>query len=244
MKTVCIIQARTGSSRLPGKVLKPLCGRPMLLHVVERVRRAATIAEVVVATTVEPDDQAIVTLCAEHRIAGFRGSEQDVLDRYYQAAREARADIVVRVTSDCPLIDATEIDRVVSVILEPDSGWQYVSNSNPDRTFPRGLDTEVFTFCALETAWREAKKTYEREHVTLFIWQQPERFPQYCVRNSEDFSHHRWTVDTPEDFELIERIYGVFKGRNDFSWTQVLALMDENPAWFELNQHVRQKSLE
>jgi spore coat polysaccharide biosynthesis protein SpsF len=154
-------------------------------------------------------------------------------------AREAGADVVVRVTSDCPLIDPEVVDSVVDALS---SDLAYSSNIVPDRTFPRGLDTEAFRSAALEAAWTEARQPAEREHVTPFIWQQSERFPRATVTARSDYSAHRWTVDTDEDYDLVRRIYGHFGG-DTFGWREVLDLIDENPDWRALNAHIEQKAL-
>jgi spore coat polysaccharide biosynthesis protein SpsF len=239
LKTVAIIQARLGSTRLPRKVLLPLAGRPMLAHVVERVRRATRVDEVLVATTTNPADHEIVELCNELGCSCFRGDEHDVLDRYFQATKASAASTVVRITSDCPLIDPTVIDQVLDALVE--SAADYASNIAPRRTFPRGLDTEAFTAATLERCWRDATEPSSREHVTAFIYRHPERFRLECVSHSEDCSAHRWTVDTPEDYALIERIYRHF-GHNLFGWKDVLTLLESHPDWVDLNADVPQKT--
>lgn len=237
-KTVAIIQARLGSTRLPGKVLLPLAGRPMLEHVIERVRRAARVDEVLVATTTIAEDTEIVALCQQFDCASFRGDEHDVLDRYFRAAQASGASTIVRITSDCPLIDPSIIDAVLTALAE--SGSDYASNIAPPRTFPRGLDTEAFTFAALERCWSEASEPASREHVTAHIHRHPEHFRLECVTHPVDYSAHRWTVDTPEDYALAERIYAHF-GDNRFSWEEALAAVEAHPEWSALNAHVRQK---
>ena len=242
MKIVAIIQARTGSTRLPGKVLLDLSGEPMLVRVVNRVQRAQAIDRVVVATTTQPPDNAIVELCATRGWAFFRGSEDDVLDRYYQAAVANHADVVVRITSDCPLMDPAIVDRVVQAILEHQAALGYACNFLPQRTFPRGLETEVMRFDALERAWREDTNPAWREHVTPYIQRHPELFRFHGVANDRDLSHLRWTVDTAEDLEFVRRIYGHF-GHDRFSWQDVLSLLEEHPEWMEINQRVVQKQV-
>lgn len=237
-RIVAIIQARMGSTRLPGKVLMDLAGEPMLARVVKRTMRAQMLDEVVVATTVQPADEAIVRLCSERGWPCFRGSESDVLDRYYQAAKRHRADIVVRITSDCPLIEPEIVDLVVREYLEK-GPLDYVSNTLPPRTFPRGLDVEVMSFEALERAWHEDSNPAWREHVTPYIYRHPEKFALRAVVNDKDYSHMRWTVDTSEDLSFVRLIYEHF-GHDDFSWRDVLALLDEHPEWLEINKRVRQ----
>lgn len=239
MRVVAIIQARMGSTRLPGKVLLDLVGEPMLARVVNRTRRATMLNEVVVATTTEQADGAIVDLCIKSGWFCFRGSGNDVLDRYYHAAKAYRADVVVRVTSDCPLIDPEIVDLVVSRFLQKGS-LDYVSNTLPPRTFPRGLDVEVMSLEALEIAWREDTNPLWREHVTPYIYRHQERFALSSVVNDRDYSHMRWTVDTPEDLAFVRRIYEHF-GHDRFSWREVLAVLDEYPEWLEINRHIQQK---
>jgi spore coat polysaccharide biosynthesis protein SpsF len=246
--TTAIIQARMSSTRLPGKVLLDLAGQPMLARVVERTRRARTIDRLVVATTVEPEDEPIVEICRSRGWAVFRGKRDDVLDRYYQAALSDRADPIVRITSDCPLIDPGIIDRVVERLRGTASSESasaatidYASNINPRRTFPRGLDVEVFTFTALSTAWQEDREATGREHVTPFLYRHPERF-RIALLESErpEAASHRWSVDTPEDYELLRRIYGHFHN-DDFAWEEVLNLLTEHPEWVDLNRQIEQK---
>lgn len=236
--TLAIIQARMGSTRLPGKVLRPLAGKPMLQHVIERVNRAKLVDETLVATSDQPADREIEEFCASVECPCFRGDENDVLDRYYQSATQRGADVVVRITSDCPLIDPDVIDQVVAAREQHEA--DYASNIAPTRTFPRGLDTEVFRFDVLERCWREAPAGPNREHVTSYIYGHPERFRVSGVTNDSDASAHRWTVDTPEDYALLERIYAHF-GNNRFGWGDVLSLLAEHPEWSELNAHVEQK---
>jgi spore coat polysaccharide biosynthesis protein SpsF len=236
--TTAIIQARMSSTRLSGKVLLDLAGEPMLARVVERTRRARTIDRVIVATTVESEDEPIVKLCRSRDWAVSRGSRDDVLDRYYQTAVADRADLIVRITSDCPLIDPEIIDTVVKRL---DSTVDYASNINPRRTFPRGLDVEVFTFAALSAAWRDDREATGREHVTPFLYRHPERFRIALVESDRlDAASHRWSVDTPEDYDLMRRIYSHFQNA-DFSWLDVLELLDQHPDWCEMNRHVEQK---
>ena len=236
--TTAIIQARMSSTRLPGKVLLDLAGQPMLARVVERTRRARTIDRVVVATTVEPEDEPIVALCNSRGWSVSRGSRDDVLDRYYQAALSDGADPIVRITSDCPVIDPEIIDSVVKRL---DGAIEYASNINPRRTFPRGLDVEAFTFAALSTAWREDREQTGREHVTPFLYRHPERFRIALVESDKpEAASHRWSVDTPEDYELLRRIYEHFRDDN-FTWLDVLDLLAQHPNWVELNRHIEQK---
>ena len=241
MKVVAIIQARMGSTRLPCKVLLDLAGEPMLARVVNRTQRATTLDGIVIATTTESRDEAIVELCSSRGWACFRGSEDDVLDRYYQAAKKHHADIVVRITSDCPLIEPEIIDLVVQELLK-DGSLDYVSNTLPPRTFPRGLDVEAMTFKTLKRAWLEDKNPAWREHVTPYIYRTPEKFRLKAVTNEKDLSYMRWTIDTWEDLEFVRRIYNHF-GHDHFSWHEVLDLLKERPEWLDINKNVKQKQV-
>ena len=241
MKVVAITQARMTSTRLPGKVLLEAAGKPLLAHHVERTRRARMIDEVVVATTTNASDEPIVAWGAAHGVPVFRGSEHDVLSRYAGAAVLHNADVVVRVTSDCPLIDPDVIDETVSAFLKDADRLDYASNRIL-QTFPRGLDTEVLHTSTLNTADIEATAPSDREHVTLFIWRQPERFRLLNVPNNTDESRHRWTVDTPADLDLVRRIINeLYSQRPDFTWRDCLACFDQHPDWFTINAHVEQK---
>lgn len=239
MTTVAIIQARMGSTRLPGKIMHDLAGAPVLVRCVERARRATTLDRVVVATTEEPADNAVVALCDERSYPCTRGSQDDVLDRYYRAAQHHNADIVVRITSDCPLIEPEIIDRVIQAFHT--NPCDYASNILPLRTYPRGLDLEVFSFDALSRAWHEDHNPAWREHVTPYLYRHPERFKLHAISNDADYSHMRWTVDTPEDLLFVQKIYAAFNGRDNFSWCDVLRVLEQHPEWLEINRHIQQK---
>lgn len=239
MRTVAIIQARMGSTRLPGKVLMDLGGETVLSRVLNRVQRTTLVDQVIVATTTVLQDDVIVQACLERGIRSFRGSEDDVLGRYYHAAVESGADVVVRITSDCPLIDPQVIDATIRLFTN--QGCDYASNVFP-RTYPRGLDVEVFSSDALGRAWQEARSLHEREHVTPYLYEHPARFRQVSLRAAKDYSRHRWTLDTPEDLQLLRAIYARMGNRNDFSWTAVLDLLEREPELGDLNSHVMQKS--
>ena len=237
-RTVAIVQARTGSTRLPGKVLLDLAGEPVLARVVDRARRATTLDDLVVATTTLPEDDAIEALATERGWPVSRGHPTDLLDRYLEAARIHDARVIVRITSDCPLIDPEMIDETVEGFLA--SGADYASNTLEPRTYPRGLDVEVVTLAALERAWREDGNPAWREHATPYVYRHPELFRLLRVAGVEDHSAHRWTVDTPGDLDLVRRIYSAF-GHDRFGWREALQLMIEHPAWSALNRDVRQK---
>jgi spore coat polysaccharide biosynthesis protein SpsF len=243
MKTVAIIQARMSSTRLPGKVLKVVEGRTILERMVERVKRARSVDETLVATTVDDSDEPIVELCQKTGIAWYRGSLQDVLDRYYQAALLHHGDIVVRLTGDCPLMDPDLIDDVVNAMKMEKA--DFACNRLPppmSRTFPIGLDVEACTFAALERAWKEATEKHEREHVLPYLYDVPGRFKVVQLNHTEDLGKMRWTLDTPEDLELLKQIYARFNGRNDFSWLDVLALFTKEPQLAEINSQVQHKT--
>ena len=239
-KIVAIIQARMCSSRLPRKVLMDLGGATVLDRVLNRLGRSSLIQELLVATTVEPADDAIVENCGRSGHKVFRGSEQDVLDRYYQAARFMNADVVVRITSDCPMIDPEVTDAAIRAFLEQRA--DYASNALL-RTYPRGLDTEVMTVQALERAWRESTKPYQREHVTPYIYENPGQFKLHGIENATDYSQHRWTLDTPEDLRLLQAIYARFGGRDDFGWREVLEVLQGDPSLADINRHIAQKAV-
>jgi spore coat polysaccharide biosynthesis protein SpsF len=238
VKIFAIIQARMGSTRLPGKVLLDLAGEPVLARVVQRSSRAATLDEVIVATTTKAEDQPIIDLCIEHGWRYHRGSEFDLLDRYYQTVCKEPPDIVARITSDCPLIDPEIIDRVVGEFLA-DGALDYAGEC----CYPVGLSIEVMTFAALERAWLEDRNPLWREHVTPYIYRHPELFRVRRIRNDEDLSGFRWTLDTPEDFKLISRIYDHF-GHDRFSWKEALVLAMAHPEWTAINANVNQKTID
>jgi spore coat polysaccharide biosynthesis protein SpsF len=208
-------------------VLKPLLGATMLARQIERVRRCRRIDGLVVATSELPSDSAIARLCAQLRLPCFLGSLDDVLDRYYQSACQYRPDYVVRLTGDCPLADPQLIDAVIGFCLE--GNYDYASNALQP-TFPDGLDAEVMRFASLEQAWREARLPSEREHVTPFIYNHPQRFRIGSYTNAVDYSGLRWTVDEPEDFQLVERIYtALYPKDKEFGSADILALLEQHP---------------
>jgi spore coat polysaccharide biosynthesis protein SpsF len=241
MNIIAILQARMRSSRLPGKVLMDICGKTMVARVIERVKKAEAINKIVIATTKKPDDDEIVNECKKTVDAIYRGSEEDVLDRYYCTAKKYGAHAIVRITCDCPLIEPTIIDRVVRAFLKesPD----YASNTL-ERTYPRGLDVEIMTKDVLKKAWEEAEKPYERTHVTPYIYQHSKAYNLLSVKNAEDLSVGRWTVDTQEDLLFIREIYSQFKNQEDFSWRDVISLLVKNPQLREINGEIQQKHLE
>jgi len=239
VKVVAIVQARMGSSRLPGKVLKKISGRSMLHRVVSRLRASHLTDDLIVATTTLAKDDAIVEECQDCGVPSYRGDENDVLDRYFRAAESTKADIVVRVTSDCPLIDPEITDKTIRAFLRGQPA--YASNTLV-RTYPRGLDTEVISRNALTRAWQEARRPYEREHVTPYIIEHPADFQLLSVTDAEDYSAHRWTVDTPEDLAFVRAIYSRHEDAM-FSWRDVLKLLEAEPELADLNRSVVQKAM-
>ncbi len=271
-RTVCIIQARMGATRLPGKVLLDLGGQPMLVRVVERARRAGRLDEVVVATTTEVQDDPIMGLCQTRGYPVTRGSLHDVLDRYYQAARAHAAEAVVRITADCPVMDPQLVDLTVDEFQN--AGADFAATRLPPpwpRTFPIGLDVEMCTFAALERAWREADQPFQREHVMPYFYEgvpmdgkrwtagkkewplpsgkltaasltSPRGFGVLLFNHDPDYGAFRWTVDTPEDLELLRLVFARFGDRDVFSWADVLALFEREPGLARINASVKAKS--
>lgn len=243
LKTVIIVQARMTSTRLPGKVLLEVAGKPLLEYQIERLRRARLADQIVVATTVNAADEPIVALCQRLSVPVWRGSEHDVLARYHDAAAAHHADVVVRVTSDCPVIDPQVLDATIGYYLNRRGQLDYVSNSLA-RSFPRGLDAEVFAFKSLAEAFAEAVDEEEREHVTPFLYRRPQRYRLANVACREDLSGHRWTVDTPEDFALISHLIGALHPvLPRFGLWDMVAWLKGRPAISALNAHIEQKSL-
>ena len=259
-RTVAIIQARMSSSRLPGKVLKDIAGAPMLERVFERTRRAARVDETVLATTTDSSDDPIAAFCKRKGYPIFRGSLHDVLDRYYHTARHFDADIIVRITADCPVIDPALIDETIS--QREAHHADFAANRLPPpwgRTYPIGLDVEVCTFAALERAWNEAKETFQREHVMPYLYEgvtlpppkppapsagiSPRGFHILLLHHAPDYGALRWTVDTPEDLTFIREIYARFDGQDHFSWKDLLALVQREPELSAINAKVRHKTL-
>lgn len=229
---IAVVQARMSSSRLPGKVLAPVLGRPLLAFELERAARARLDA-LVVATSDEAADDPVAALAEREGLRCFRGSLGDVLDRFYRAAAPMHPEHVVRLTADCPLIDPAVVDRVVRVHLE--GGYDYTSNTLR-RTFPHGEDTEVMRFPALERAWREATSAYDREHVTPYLYRNAERFRLGSVEAQEDRSQLRWTVDYAEDLEFVRAVYeALYPTRPDFSTADVIDLLAHRPELAALN---------
>lgn len=232
MNIVTITQARFGSSRFPGKVLKKIGDVSLLDIHLQRLLKSKLTNFLVVATTNEPEALKIAETAKENNCRFFYGDLEDVLDRYYQCALNFKASIVVRVTSDCPLNDATLLDEMIQYFLN--SKLDYLSNVNPP-TYPDGLDIEIFSFEALESAWRESVDRKSREHVTPFIRNNPEKYKVGNFFHQTDFSRFRLTVDTPDDFELISEL--VMKLGPDRSWNEYVNFLQQNPELLKINKN-------
>jgi spore coat polysaccharide biosynthesis protein SpsF len=231
---VAVIQARMSSSRLPGKVLMPLAGKPVLEHVVCRIRACTTISQVVIATSTDQTDDVIQAWCDNAGVTCYRGSLEDVLDRYYQTAKIHQADAVVRITADCPIIDPTIVDEVVNEYIA--RGYDYYGLSGE---FPDGLDCTVFAVTALERAWREAKLPSEREHVGPYIENHPELFKSGGLNKFTGLSHHRWTLDEPRDYVFLQAIFArLYRETSPFLASEVLALLDNKPELMDINSNI------
>lgn len=234
-----IVQARMGSSRLPNKVLMNLNGKPVLERVIERLKKSKKIDKIIIATSVNSENIAIEELCDSKNVLCFKGSEEDVLDRYYQTCKFFNIDTndhVVRITADCPLIDYEIVDNIIIRHIENKN--DYTSNTIVP-SFPDGLDCEIFTFLSLEKAWKNAVLSSEREHVTLYIKNHPELFKLENILNDEDLSDLRWTLDEQEDFEFINQIYSFFSNSEIFLSNDILNVLRENPDLLKINDKFR-----
>lgn len=232
-----VVQARMGASRLPGKPLKKVLGKPLLFYLIERLKRCHKVDHIVIATTDQPRDEELADYAKSQRVSVVRGSEENVLSRYGLAAKLFDSDIIIRITADCPLMDPEIIDGMVVEFLDVD----YLSNTL-SRTFPRGLDVEIFSKKALEKALKEAKLPFEEEHVTPYFLSHPELFKLANYAYKTDESAKRWTVDTEEDFELIKRmIEALYPKKKDFAFEDMLQLVQEHPEWEDINRHIEQK---
>lgn len=240
-KTLIIVQARMGSTRLPGKVLKQIIEKPLIFYLVERLKRVKNSHSIVIATSTNALDDTLANYCMKTNIPVFRGSENDVLQRYYDCAKEYGADFIVRICSDCPLIDPALVDDVIEQCLIQKEPLRIASNVI-QRTYPRGMDTEVFTFQALEEAAMTVTSVEEREHVTLNFYRHPNLYHLISVKSNKNTSNYRLTVDTQEDFELISKIFTALYPKNPaFTLQDVLQLLKANPEWLKINAHIKQK---
>jgi spore coat polysaccharide biosynthesis protein SpsF len=265
VKTVAIIQARMGASRLPGKVLLEIAGKPMIQHVIERTLRARVLDTVAIATTTDPSDDPVAAFAVSMGIPHTRGSLHDVLDRYYQAAKTFQPDVIVRITGDCPVIDPEVIDETIKLVTGQSAlssqFFDFACNRLPPpftRTFPIGLDVEVCTFAALERAWRESTETFHREHVMPFLYEgahlalrtpyiaegvSPRGFKIAQLHHRPDYGNLRWTVDTPEDLEFIRQVFARLKDKPGFTWYDVLKIIENEPELSAINSGVRHKTM-
>ena len=241
MRTGVIIQTRMGSTRLPGKVMLDICGKTVIEHIIERLKQMRRIDEIIIATTTKLQDDIIVEQAMKNGIEYYRGSEDNVLARYYFTAKANSLDVILRITSDCPLIDPHICDNIIRYYC--DSKYDIVTNASQDlkqRTYPRGLDCECFSFGALEEAFLKADKNYQKEHVTPYIYENSKSIFYY--KNSKDFSIYRWTLDTIEDYQMITAIYKEFyKGKHDFYFEDIIKFLEKHPEVHELNMGVEQK---
>jgi spore coat polysaccharide biosynthesis protein SpsF len=245
MHVAAIIQARMGSTRLPGKVLTALGGATVLSHVVNRLKRAGTFDSIVVATSTLAMDDAVVAEAYRLGAQTYRGSEIDVLGRYYEAATEIGADAVARITADCPVIDPGVVAAMVRAFKSGWSGRAFDLMTNARRrTFPRGMDVEVFSLSALSEAHNRGLEPYHREHVTPYLYEHPDRFRILDYLGERDLSHLRLTLDTTEDLELLKRIFDVHGASNPaaLDLNRIVQLLDEHPCWISINAHIKQKS--
>lgn len=238
-----VVQARLGSTRLPGKIFKPILGKPMLSYQIERLRRVKGVQGIVVATTTNPQDQPIVDYCNLEGLHCIRGSVDDVLSRYIAACAAFGLDAVVRITSDCPLIDPDLLQKGLALFLQNYESLDYLSICH-ERTYPIGMDFEIIRVDALKRAFYEAQTAAEKEHVTPYIWKHPELFRLANLQQTADHSSYRLTVDTHEDLELVERIFASLYPKNpEFSLKDVMALLEQHPDWLKINAHVQHKTI-
>ena len=243
MKIICIMQARMGSSRLKGKVLKTICDQTVLEHDIDRLKKSKNISDIIVATTTKEEDDVIVKMSQKKKVKFYRGSEDNVLERYYFAAKDSNADVIVRVTSDCPCMDYNVIDNVIDLFIQNSSVVDYVSNTL-ERTFPRGYDVEVFSYRALEKAYNFASKNYEKEHVTPYIYDVKNKFNLMQYKYIKDYSQYRVTLDTKEDLEVINRIFNSLYYENKyFTVEDVVKVLSEDDELVKINKFVEQKKL-
>lgn len=243
MLKVIIVQARMGSKRLPGKVLKPVLQKPLIAYLLERLKRCLQVDKIVLATSVDSQNHLLEPICKQFDIPIYYGSEEDVLGRYEEVSNKVGADIIIRISGDCPLIDPAIIDKVINYYLDHCNTFDYVSNTL-QRTYARGMDVEVFSAKALHETAIEAKRPFEREHVTPYIYQHPEKFKLGSIEDTQNKSDLRLTVDTHDDLLLIEKIIeDLYPKNKNFTYSDILNVLKQNPAWKEINRHIIQKNL-
>lgn len=234
MKVVCCIQARMGSTRLPGKVMLPIFERPVIWHIIDRLRHSKLINEIVISTSTNPLDDIIENFAKAEGIPYYRGKENDIMDRLYQTAKLFDADPLVRITADCPLIDPKVVDTVVKKFLDNRGEIDYVSNTIK-RTFPDGLDTEVISYEALQRAWKETTDEFWREWATMFFVEHPQKFRLLNVGYQRDLSKLRWTLDYPEDLRFVREVYKHLYQKGIFYMEDILELLEQHPEIAEIN---------
>lgn len=236
LNIVVILQARMGSTRLPGKVMKQIEGKPMLWHIIERLKHIKLKSKIVIATTEDRADDVIEQFCRSEGMECFRGSRKDVLDRYYKAALAHKADVVVRVTADNPLIDPVIADKVIAAYLDNAGDYDLVSNTI-EATYPEGLKVEVLSFSSLEKCWKEAKEDHHREHVTIYIYEHPELFRLYNLVYDADMSYMRWTVDEERDLNFAREIYKrLYHEGSVFLMEEIFDILKREPALTKINR--------
>lgn len=245
MKTSVIIQARMGSTRLPGKVLMKIKGITILEHLIKRLKLSKKIDDIIIATTINKEDEQIIEVAEKNNVNYFAGSEKDVLERYYLAANKFKSDIIIRITSDCPLMDYEILDKMLTLFKEKFNEIDYLSNTDVVKnTFPRGFDIEIFKYELLEKIFNIATKEYEREHVTPYVYEHPSEFKLCGFKNEIDYSNYRLTVDTSEDFNVIKLIFDkCYKENGYFNLNDVINVLRTNPEIIEINKEIHQKKL-
>ena len=234
-KITVMIQVRSGSTRLPKKALKKIEGKPIIWHMINRVKKIKSAEQIILITTQKEEDRIFLKIAKENGILAFQGSEHDVLDRHYQCAIKHDADPILRITSDCPLIDPSLVEKMLEIFLK--NNYDYVTNREPP-TFPDGLDTEIIAFSTLKKIARYAKMNSEREHVTPYITKNPNKFKIYNYRNKKDLSHLRWTVDEKQDLAFVKKIYFQMRPKTLFSTNAVLKILVKNPSLLKINQGI------
>lgn len=240
-KTIAVVQTRMGSSRLPGKVMKTICNKPVLELMLERLSKSELIDEIVVATTLLKNDDIIYDWAKNSGHSVFRGSELDCLDRHYQVGKKFHADLIAKITPDCPLIDPEIVDKIIGFFIDNSEKYDYVSNGHPP-SYPDGLDLEVMHFSVLETAWKESVDPIEREHTTTYIWKRPDIFKIGNVvmpGGKNLFMKERWTLDYPEDFEFVNHVYeNLYENGRVFHMDEILKFLDKKPEIRKINSHL------
>lgn len=243
MRTVIIVQARMGSTRFPGKVLKEVLGKPLLGYLIERLKAVKQADDFIIATTDNPKDQVIVDYCGSQNAKCFRGSEENVFKRYLEAGEYTLADTVVRITADCPIIDPLIVDQIITYYLNHYQEVDYISNALM-RTFPYGMEVEVFSMKSLRKAAKGKLTSDDKEHVTPVFYLHPKKFSCLNIESSKNLSKYRLTVDTPEDFNLVKHVIEALYPQNPlFSLDEIIVLLKEHPKWLKLNAHVQHRTL-